>query len=96
MKAVEVTFSTVPGELLVQSLTVIVSKITLALLLSNNIIFHFVHLKNARPKLEALKKVIERDKIKLVVGMTFPLNQVAQAEQKLEEGGVGVHGKIVV
>lgn len=105
-EGVDVTFSTVPGELLARSLTV--TKVDgravtvtgvqgdLSPATFKNITVHFVHLENARPKLEALKKLIERGQIKPVVGMTFPLNQVAQAHEKLEEGGVSVHGKIVV
>ncbi len=38
----------------------------------------------------------ERDQIKPVVGMTFPLTQVAQAHQKFEEGGDSLRGKIVI
>lgn len=105
-EGVDVTFSTVPGEVLAQSLTV--TKVEgravtvtgvqgdLNPAIFKNITVHFVHLENARPKLEALRKLIERGQIKPVVGMTFPLNQVAQAHQRFEQGGEGVRGKIVV
>ncbi|MBW4592902.1 MAG: zinc-dependent alcohol dehydrogenase family protein [Brasilonema angustatum HA4187-MV1] len=105
-EGVDVTFSTVPGEVLAQSLTV--TKVEgravtvtgvqgdLNPAIFKNITVHFVHLENARPKLEALRKLIERGQIKPVVGMTFPLSQIAQAHQKLEKGGKGVRGKIVV
>lgn len=43
-----------------------------------------------------MKKLIERGQIKPVIGMTFPLNQVAEAHRKLEAGGESVRGKIVI
>jgi len=105
-QGVDVTLSTVSGELLAQSLmvtktdgravTVTGVQGDLNAAIFKNITVHFVHLDRTRPKLEALKTLIERSQIKPVVGMTFPLNQVAQAHKKLEQGGEGVRGKIVV
>nr|WP_039738085.1 zinc-dependent alcohol dehydrogenase family protein [Hassalia byssoidea] len=105
-QGVDVTLSTVSGELLAQSLMVIKTDgravtVTgvqgdLNAAIFKNITIHFVHLDRTRPKLEALKTLIEQSQIKPVVGMTFPLNQVAQAHKKLEQGGEGVRGKIVV
>ncbi|WP_347566140.1 zinc-dependent alcohol dehydrogenase family protein [Scytonema sp. UIC 10036] len=105
-EGVDVTFSTVAGELLAKSLPVIkfdgrgvtVTGIQgdLNPAIAKNITIHFVHLDNPRPKLEALKTLIERDQINPVIGMTFPLDRVAQAHQKFEERGKDVRGKIVI
>jgi len=105
-QGVDVTLSTVSGELLAQSLmvtktdgravTVTGVQGDLNTAIFKNITVHFVHLDRTRPKLEALKTLIERSQIKPVVGMNFPLNQVAQAHKRLEQGGEGVRGKIVV
>jgi NADPH:quinone reductase-like Zn-dependent oxidoreductase len=64
--------------------------------LAKNITIHFVRLDNPRPKLEALKTLIECNQINPVIGMTFPLDRVAQAQQKFEEGGKDVRGKIII
>lgn len=105
-QGVDVTFSTVGGEVLAKSLnvtkadsravTVTGVQGDLNAAIGKNITVHFVHLDRPRPKLEALSTLIERGQIKPVVGMTFPVNQVAQAHRKLEQGGEGVHGKIVL
>jgi NADPH:quinone reductase-like Zn-dependent oxidoreductase len=105
-EGVDTSLSTVGGEVLAESLkvtkpdgravTVTGVQGDLNTAISKNITFHFVHLDHPRPKLEALKTLIERDQIKPVVGITFPLNQVAEAHKKLEQGGEGVRGKIVV
>ncbi len=105
-QGVDVTFSTVSGEVLAKSLnvtkadgravTVTGVQGDLNAAIGKNITVHFVHLDRPRPKLEALSTLIERGQIKPVVGMTFPLNQVAEAHKKLEQGGEGVHGKIVL
>ncbi len=105
-EGVDTSLSTVGGEVLAESLkvtkpdgravTVTGVQGDLNTVISKNITFHFVHLDHPRPKLEALKTLIERDQIKPVVGITFPLNQVAEAHKKLEQGGEGVRGKIVV
>jgi NADPH:quinone reductase-like Zn-dependent oxidoreductase len=105
-KGVDVTFSTVSGPVLAESLKVTKTEgravtVTgvegdLNFAIRKNITVHFVHLDNPRPKLEALRTIIERGQLKPVVGMTFPLNQVAQAHKKLEQGGEGVYGKIVL
>lgn len=105
-KGVDVSFSTVMGKVLADSLQVTKSDgravtVTgvegdLNLAIRKNISVHFVHLDNPRPKLEALKTIIERKQLKPVVGMTLPLEQVAQVHQKLEQGGEGVYGKLVL
>lgn len=103
---VDVTFTTVGGATLAKSLpitkadgrAVTITGVTgdLNPAIFKNITVHFVHLDNTPPKLEALSKLIEREQIKPIIGMTFPLNQIAAAHQKQEEGGEGRRGKIVV
>jgi NADPH:quinone reductase len=103
---VDVALTTVGGEILAKSLmvtkndgravTVTGVQGDLNPAIFKNITIHFVHLDRTRPKLEALKTLIEREKIKPTVGMTYPLNQVAQAHKKQEEGGESVRGKIVI
>ncbi|WP_414544590.1 zinc-dependent alcohol dehydrogenase family protein [Nostoc sp. CCY0012] len=105
-KGVDVTLTTVGGEILAQSLVVTkadgrVVTVTgvdgdLNAAIFKNITIHFVHLDHTRPKLDALRNLIERGQIKPVVGMTFPLNQVAEAHKKLESRGEDVRGKIVI
>lgn len=103
---VDVTLSTVGGELLARSLPVTKADgravtVTgvggdLNVAIFKNITVHFVHLDRARPLLEALKILIERGQIEPLVGMTLPLDRVAEAHKKLEQGGEGVRGKIVL
>jgi NADPH:quinone reductase-like Zn-dependent oxidoreductase len=104
---VDVVLTTVGGEILAKSLAVIKQgsravTITTGVqgnldpALFKNITIHFVRLDNFRPKLEALRSLIEQGLIKPLVGMTFPLNQAALAHKKLEIGGSDVHGKIVL
>ncbi|MEC4817485.1 MAG: zinc-binding dehydrogenase [Scytonema sp. PMC 1069.18] len=105
-EGVDVTFSTVAGDLLPKSLAVTKldgRAVTIAgvsgdlnLAIGKNITVHFTHLDCPRPKLEALKTLIERGQIKPVVGMTFLFNQIAQAHHRFEEGGESVRGKIVI
>lgn len=105
-EGVDVSFSTVSGKVLAESLKV--TKVNgravtvtgvegdLNFAIRKNITVHFVHLENARQKLEALRTIIERNQLKPIVGMTLPLNQVGEAHRKLEQGGKGVYGKIVL
>lgn len=103
---VDVTLSTVMGDVLAKSLAVIKPEgravtVTgvqgdLNMAAFKNITVHFVHLENARPKLEALRVLIERGQIKPVIGLSLPLTQVGEAHKKLEQGGEAVRGKIVL
>lgn len=105
-EGVDVTFTTVGGDVLARSLAVtkpLCRAVTVTGIQGDlnaatfkNITVHFVHLENARPKLEMMKKLIERGQIKPVIGMTFPLTQVAEAHRKLEAGDESVRGKIVI
>ncbi|MBW4560929.1 MAG: zinc-dependent alcohol dehydrogenase family protein [Mojavia pulchra JT2-VF2] len=105
-EGVDVTFTTVGGEILAKSLIVTKAEgravtVTgvagdLNTAIFKNITIHFAHLDQTRPKLDALRNLIERDQIKPVIGATFGLHQMAEAHKKLEEGGEGMRGKIVV
>ncbi len=61
-----------------------------------NLRVHFVHLENAKEKLDALRVLFERGQLKSVVGASYPLERLPEAHRLLEEGGSAVHGKIVV
>ncbi|WP_138504712.1 zinc-dependent alcohol dehydrogenase family protein [Nostoc sp. PA-18-2419] len=105
-QGVDVIFTTVSGEILAKSLAVTkadgravtITGVTgdLNFAIFKNITVHFTHLDQTRPKLDALRTLIERGQIKPVVGKTFELYQLAQAHKTLEEGGEGVRGKIIV
>jgi NADPH:quinone reductase-like Zn-dependent oxidoreductase len=105
-KGVDVTLTTVPGEVLAKSLiatkvdgravTVTGVQGDLNVAIAKNITIAFVHLDRPRLYLEALKTLLERGQIQPAVGLTLPLNQVAQAHQRLEQRGEGVRGKIVL
>lgn len=61
-----------------------------------NLRLHFVHLEDAKGKLEAMRALFERGQLRSVIGATFSLTEVAEAHRLLEEGGAAVHGKVVV
>ena len=61
-----------------------------------NLSLHFVHLDDAKPKLDALRVLIERFQVKPLISHTFPLAQVADAHRCLEQGGDSVYGKVVL
>lgn len=59
-----------------------------------NIDIHYMFLERARYKLDDLRTLIERGQLKPYVDTVMPLEQVAQAQQRLEQGGV--RGKIAL
>lgn len=61
-----------------------------------NATVRFVHLEDAKQKLDKLRVLFERGQLKSVIGKTFPLEEVAAAHKLLEKGGDAVHGKIVI
>ena len=61
-----------------------------------NITVHFVHLEDSEGKLEKLRVLFERGRIKSVVGATYPLEKLGEAHSRLEKGGEGLRGKVVV
>ncbi|TVP60167.1 MAG: NADPH:quinone oxidoreductase [Nodularia sp. (in: Bacteria)] len=103
---VDVSFTTVGGDVFAKSLMVtkpdgravtvagVAGDLNVAMF--KNLTIHCVHLDRTRPKLDVLRSLIERSQIKPVIGMVFPLNQVGEAHKRLESGGEGVRGKIVV
>jgi len=64
--------------------------------MSRNLTLHFVHLDDTRPKLDALRALIEHGRIKPLISMTLPLAQVAEAHRRQEGGGEALYGKIVL
>ena len=61
-----------------------------------NISVSFVHLEDAKEKLEVMRHLFEWGRLKSVVSHTYPLAEVADAHRKLEGGGQDVYGKIVI
>lgn len=61
-----------------------------------NLHVHFVHLEDAKHKLDKLRPLLERGQLRSVIGKSFPLQEVAAAHKLLEQGGAAVHGKIVI
>ena len=59
-----------------------------------NLTIHFVFSPHYRAKLDALTKLIERTQLRPVIDLTMPWDQVVQAHQRLEWGGM--RGKIVL
>jgi len=62
--------------------------------LISKITFHFASCRRTRSTLDELRSLIEQGRLKPVVDMVLPLREIAQAHQRLEQGGV--RGKIVV
>lgn len=59
-----------------------------------NAAYHFVFTRQNRGKLDALTSLVERSLVKPVIGAVLPLEQVGQAHELLEKGGL--RGKIVI
>lgn len=55
---------------------------------------HFSFCHRTRSTLDALRIMLERGQIKPVIEMVLPLHEIAQAHERLAQGGV--HGKIVL
>ncbi|HEX2912515.1 MAG TPA: zinc-dependent alcohol dehydrogenase family protein [Chloroflexia bacterium] len=102
-RGVDLAFDTVGGDTLSRSLNVIrpfgraasvVNATDLNAAYFKNITVHFVFLQRERYKLDHLRVLIERGQLKPVVDSVLPLNQVAEAHRKVEQGGV--RGKVVL
>jgi NADPH:quinone reductase-like Zn-dependent oxidoreductase len=101
---VNVVFDTVGGETVVKSIpaTSINGRIVSIVNVDGNtygayakdIAIHYLFLKRARYKLDALRALLERGQIKPLVSRVFPLDQVGAAQQLLEKGCIP--GKIVI
>jgi len=61
--------------------------------------YHFVFTRQNRGKLQALKELLERERIRPVIGATFALAEMAAAHRAPESGshlGQSIRGKVVV
>lgn len=103
-RGVDAVFDTVGGETLSRSVEAtrprgrVVSIVSppgdLSAAYRKNLTVHFEFLLRARDKLDALRALIERGRLRPVVDSVVPLSEVARAHEKLEKGGV--RGKIVL
>jgi NADPH:quinone reductase-like Zn-dependent oxidoreductase len=103
-KGVDVVFDTVGGETLSKSVdatkhsgrivSIVSSNINLDAAKNKNVSVQYIFMKRERSKLDSLRSLIERGKVKPVIDSVMKLEDVALAQQRLEKGGV--HGKIVL
>ena len=101
---VDVVFDTVGGSTLAQSIAVTKPHGRMVSIVNTtgdlfaahlkNITLHFLFLERARYKLDSLRTLIERGKLKPVIDSIMPLSDVAQAHDRIEQGGL--QGKIVL
>jgi NADPH:quinone reductase-like Zn-dependent oxidoreductase len=59
-----------------------------------NTTVHFIFTQQNRAKLDALRVLIERGQVKALVDSVMPLGEVAEAHERVEQGGV--RGKVVL
>ena len=57
---------------------------------------HFTHLEDAKAKLDRMRPLFERGLLRSVVSAVYPLERVAEAHGRVEQGGEGTYGKVVV
>ncbi|MCL4479117.1 MAG: zinc-dependent alcohol dehydrogenase family protein [Deltaproteobacteria bacterium] len=101
---VDVVFDTVGGETLSESVkatrssgrivSIVSSDVNIDTAKKKNITVDYMFMQRGRSKLDALRALIERGKIRPVIDSVMPLKDVAIAHQRLEKGGV--RGKIVL
>ncbi len=101
---VDVVFDTVGGETLSESVkasrssgrivSIVSSDVNIDTAKEKNITVDYMFMQRGRSKLDALRALIERGKIRPVIDSVMPLKDVAIAHQRLEKGGV--RGKIVL
>jgi NADPH:quinone reductase len=101
---VDVVFDAFGGELVARSIPVTKTGGRMVSIVSTdgnvwpahlkNIDIHYLFLTRERYKLDALRVLLERGQIKPVIDSVLPLEEIAQAHQRLENGGV--RGKIVI
>lgn len=101
---VDVVLDTVGGDTLTESIPVTKSFGRMVSIVSNkadlsaagrkNLTVHFMMLQRARYKLDELRKMLERLQLKPVIDEVLPLEETAEAHQRLEQGGV--KGKLVL
>ena len=103
-KGVDVVFDTAGGETLLKSVdavknsgrivSIVSSNINLDAAKNKNVTVNYLFMKRERSKLDALRALIEKGRVKPVIDSVMPLKDVALAQQRLEKGGV--RGKIVL
>ncbi len=103
-KGVDVVFDTAGGEALSKSVgavkhsgrivSIVSSNVNLDEAKNKNISVNYLFMKRERSKLDALRALIEKGRVKPVIDSVMPLKDVALAQQRLEKGGV--RGKIVL
>jgi NADPH2:quinone reductase len=59
-----------------------------------NSTIHFIFTQQKRAKLDHLRSLIERDRIRPVIDSQVPLSEVARAHERIERGSV--RGKVVL
>jgi NADPH:quinone reductase len=101
---VDVVFDCVGGDILEKSLDVTCFRSRLVTIVNstgdlnrgkaNNISLHYVFIQRSSETMNSLKRMIERGQIKPVIDSVMKLEEAAEAQKKLEEGGV--KGKIVL
>ena len=57
---------------------------------------YFTHLEDAKTKLDLMRPLFERGLLRSVVSAAYPLEKVAEAHGRVERGGEGTYGKVVV
>ncbi len=103
-KGVDVVFDTAGGETLLKSVdavkhsgrivSIVSSNINLDAAKNKNVTVNYLFMNRERSKLDALRALIEKGRVKPVIDSVMPLKDVALAQQRLEKGGV--RGKIVL
>ncbi|ADU51199.1 Alcohol dehydrogenase zinc-binding domain protein [Thermaerobacter marianensis DSM 12885] len=104
-RGVDLVLDTVGGDVLTRSFEVtrphgrVVTilgggQVNLSIAYPKNLTIHGLFLERARYKLDALRTLIEGGRLRPALDGILPLNQVAEAHARLEEGGV--RGKIVL
>lgn len=103
-QGVDVVVDTVGGETLTKSVgvtksfgrmvSVVSTEANLSAANAKNITVHYMFLQRARYKLDELRKLIERGRLKPVIDSVLPLEEVAEAHRRVEAGGV--RGKVVL
>ncbi len=74
--------------------SIVSSNINLDAAKNKNVTVNYLFMKRERSKLDALRALIEKGRVKPVIDSVMPLKDVALAQQRLEKGGV--RGKIVL
>lgn len=103
-KGVDAVFDTVGGDTVSRSIKVVrpYGKLSTVVSLAGdlngmqpkNLTLYFGFMERTQQKIEALKTLVERGQIRPVIDSVYPLEKAAEAQRRLEAGGV--RGKIVL